>query len=288
MDRASSGETGAGMSGLRKVAKERSLGSAGAQNISSSDLSGGFFWALLKPRSGEESAPDLRVFGPKVFLGADVLLRLGVRSGDEAGARQGSSPNSQLSARGFLPPVNPRPGAEAAPGLRFFLSKGLSAGDFRLVLEGRSEGVAGFRKFSSSNCSDFGFLTPLKARPRGEAASGRGPFWANGLSGDAFRLLVGGRPDVLEGVSNHSSSEFADCGFLPLLKLWPRGEAASAPGRWLFCPKGFSRGVVFRPPGDRPGAEVLLGLPVWLAFDFRFGVFFLKDKGSPQRKKGKK
>jgi hypothetical protein len=218
------------MSGLRKVAKERSLGSAGAQNISSSDLSGCDFPALLNPRSGEESAADLRVFGPKVFLGADFLLRLGVRSGDEAGARQGSSPNSQLSARGFLP----RPGAEAAPGLGFFLSKGLSAGDFLLVLEGRSEAVAGFRKFSSSDRAACGFLAPVKARPRGEAASGRGPFWANGLSGDAFRLLAGGRPDALEGVSNHSSSEFADWVFLPLVKLWPRGEAASAPGRWFF------------------------------------------------------
>ena len=170
------------MSGLRKLAKERSEGEAGAQNISSSDCSSWGFLALLNPRSGVESAADLRVFGPKVFSGGDFLLRLGGRSGAEADFRQGSSSNSQLSGRGLLLPVNPRPGAEAAPGLRVFLSKGLSDGDFLLLLDGRSVAEAGFRKVSSSDLSARDFLLPVNARPGAESAPGLRVFLPTGLS----------------------------------------------------------------------------------------------------------
>ncbi len=189
-----------GMSGLRKLAKERSVAEAGAQNISSSDCSSWGFLALLKPRSGEASAAVLRVFGPKVFSGPDFLLRLGGRSGDEAGARQGSSSNSHLPARGFLLPVKPRPGVGAAPGLRVFLSKGLSDGDFLLLLDGRSVAEAGARKVSSSDRSARGFLVPGNARPGAESAPGLRVFLPTGFScGDLLLPREGRR--AAEGVS---------------------------------------------------------------------------------------
>ena len=189
-----------GMSGLRKLAKERSEGEAGAQNISSSDCSSWGFLALLNPRSGVESAADLRVFGPKVFSGGDFLLRLGGRSGDEAGARLGSSSNSHRSARGFLLPVKPRPGVEAAPGLRVFLSKGLSDGDFLLVLDGRSVAEAGVRKVSFSDRSARGFLVLVNARPGAESTPGLRVFLPTGLSCGDLLLPRAGRA-VVEGVS---------------------------------------------------------------------------------------
>lgn len=120
-----------GMSGLRKLAKERSEAEAGAQNISSSDCSGAAVLAPSNPRSGDEAAAGRRVFGPKVFLGGDVLLRLEGRSVGVAGARKVSS-SSECSGRGLLLPVNPRPAAEAAAGRRVFLTKGFSRVDLFL------------------------------------------------------------------------------------------------------------------------------------------------------------
>jgi len=234
-----------GMSGLRKLAKERSESEAGAQNFCSSDCSSWGLLALLNPRSGEESAAVLRVFGPKVFSGPDFLLRLGGRSGAEAGFRQGSSSNSQLSGRGLLLPVNPRPGAEAAPGLRGFLSKGLADGDFLLQPDGRSVAEAGLQKGSSSNFSGRGFLLPVNARPGGESAPGRRVFPPTGLSDGDFLLPPDGRSLAEAGLRKVSSSNLSGRGFL--LPVNARSGVESAPGLRVFLPEGFSDGDVFLP-----------------------------------------
>ena len=271
-----------GMSGLRKLAKERSEAEAGAQNFCSSDCSSWGFLALLNPRSGEESAAVLRVFGPKVFSGPDFLLRLGGRSGAEAGFRQGSSSNSQLSGRGLLLPVNPRPGAEAAPGLRGFLSKGLSDGDFLLPPDGRSAAEAGLRKGSSSNRSGRGFLLPVNARPGGESAAGRRVFPPAGLSDGDFLLVLDGRSEAEAGLRKGSSSNRSGRGFLLPVNARPGGE--SAPGLRVFLPAGFSDRDVFLPYEGRADVERVSGL----LLRGRVGFFLLTDKGSPRGKKGKK
>ena len=275
-----------GMSGLRKLAKERSVGQAGAQNFCSSDCSSWGFRALLNPRSGEESAAVLRVFGPKVFSGPDFLLRLGLRSGAEAGFRQGSSSNSQLSGRGLLEPVNPRPGAEAAPGLRGFLSKGLADGDFLLVLDGRSVAEAGPRKFSSSNRSGRGFLLPGNARPGGESAPGLRVFPPPGLSDGDFLLVLDGRSVAEAGLRKGSSSNRSGRGFL--LPVNARSGGESAPGLRVFLLLGFSDGDVFLPREGRAGVGRVSGLLFRVRAGFWVGFFLLTDKGSPRGKKGKK
>ena len=97
-----------GMSGLRKLAKERSEAEAGAQNISSSDCSACGSLALLKARPRGEAVAGPRVFVPRVFSEDEVLLRLVGRSVAGAEVRKVSS--SACFARGFLLPVNSRPG----------------------------------------------------------------------------------------------------------------------------------------------------------------------------------
>ncbi len=275
-----------GMSGLRKLAKERSVAEAGAQNFCSSDCSSWGVLALLNPRSGAESAPDLRVFGPKVFSGPDFLLRLGGRSGAEAGFRQGSSSNSQLSGRGLLLPVNPRPGAEAAPGLRGFLSKGFPAGDFLLLPDGRSVAEAGLRKGSSSNRSGRGFLLPVNARPGGESAPGRRVFLAKGFSDGDFLLVLDGRSVAEAGLRKFSSSNRSGRGFLVPVNARPGAE--SAPGLRGFLPTGLSCGDLLLPREGRPVVEGVSGLLFLARAGFRGGFFLFTDKGSPREKKGKK
>ncbi len=275
-----------GMSGLRKLAKERSVAEAGAQNFCSSDCSSWGFLALLNPRSGEESAAVLRVFGPKVFSGPDFLLRLGGRSGAEAGFRQGSSSNSQLSVRGFLLPVNPRPGAEAAPGLRGFLSKGLADGDLLLLLDGRLVADPGLRKGSSSNLSGRGFLLPVNARPDGESAPGRWVFPPPGLSDGDFLLLLDGRSVADPGVRKGSSSNRSGRGFLLPVNVRPGAESVA--GLRLFPPTGLACGELLLPRGGRAVVEGMSGLLFLARAGFRGGFFLLTDKGSPREKKGKK
>lgn len=103
-----------------------------------------------------------------------------------AGGRKVSSSN--LSGRGFLLPVNPRPEGEVAADPRVFLAKGVSGEDFLLPLGGRPVGLAEVRKVSSSNLSARGFLLPVNSRSAWEAAPGWRLFLLEGFSGEDLRL----------------------------------------------------------------------------------------------------
>jgi hypothetical protein len=124
------------MSGLRKLAKERSVGPAGAQKVSSSDISGCDFFGAADARPREEAAAGVRVFLSKGFSGAAFLLACEGRPDALAGVRDGSS--SKFSACVFLKPVKARPRGEAVAVRSSFLPKGVSGDDFFLRGEGRS------------------------------------------------------------------------------------------------------------------------------------------------------
>ena len=93
------------MSGLRKLAKERSVGPAGAQNVSSSEISGcDFLEGKALPE--EDAAAGLRLFLAKGFSGDGFLLPCAGRPVSKAGVRKLSS--SDLSKYDFLAPVKAR------------------------------------------------------------------------------------------------------------------------------------------------------------------------------------
>lgn len=131
-----SGAAAWGMSGLRKLAKERSVGKAGAQKDSSSEISGCDFLGAAEARPRGEAAPGLRVFLSKGFSGEAFLLACEGRPDALAGVRDGSS--SKFSACVFLKPVKARPRGEAVAVRSSFLPKGVSGDDFFLPGEGRS------------------------------------------------------------------------------------------------------------------------------------------------------
>jgi hypothetical protein len=170
---------------------DRSFGPAGSWKVSSSNLSERGFLVPVKVRPGGESAPALRLFPANGFSGDNFLLPRGDRSLGAAGLRKVSSSN--LSGRGFLVPVKPRPESEAA-GLRVFLSKGFSCGDFLLPPGARPVDTAEVREVSSSNLSDRGFLAPLAPRPEGGAAPGLRLFLPEDPSGEDLLLPKEGRP----------------------------------------------------------------------------------------------
>ncbi len=153
----------------------------------------------------------------------------------------------------------------------------------RKLAKERSVGAVGAQNDSSSKVSACGFPPLERAWPRGEAP-GRGGFFPKGYSCGAFPLPVDGRPDVLAGVRDVSSSKFSACVFLKPVKGLVRGEAVA--GRTVFLPKDFSDDDFFLSLDGRAGAEALA---CWAALlGFRVGIFLLTDKGSPRRKKEKK
>jgi len=154
-----------GMSGLRKLAKERSEAEAGAQK-SSSDCSACGSPALVKARPRGEAVAGPRVFGAKGFSEGEFLLRLGGRSVGVAEVREVSS--SACFVRGFLLPVNLWPEDEAAAGLRIFLAKVLSGADLFLSREGRAFAVVavGLSCFARAGLWVGVFLFTDKGSPR--------------------------------------------------------------------------------------------------------------------------
>ncbi|OGQ88520.1 MAG: hypothetical protein A2512_11900 [Deltaproteobacteria bacterium RIFOXYD12_FULL_56_24] len=124
-----------GISGLRKLAKERSEVEAGVQNSSSSDFSGCGVLLRVKPCSGGEAAPRLRDFLGDGFSGGDFLLGPGCRSLGMAEVRK--APSAACFGRDLLLPVNSRSAAAAVAGWRAFLLEGFSGEGLLLPCEGR-------------------------------------------------------------------------------------------------------------------------------------------------------
>jgi hypothetical protein len=124
------------MSGLRKLAKERSVGPAGAQKVSSSEISGWDFLAKVCARPEEEAAAGRLLFLSKGFSGDGFLLLCNERPVSLADLWTPSS--SDLSEYDFLLPVKARPRDGAVADRCSFLAKDLSGGDFFLSLDGRA------------------------------------------------------------------------------------------------------------------------------------------------------
>ena len=124
-----------GISGLRKLAKERSEGEATVQKISSSDRSGCGVLLRVKSCSGAETAPRLRDFLGDGFSGGDFFLALGGRSPGVAEVRR--IPSAVCLGRDLRLPVNSCSGAAGVAGWRAFLLEGFSGEGLLLPCEGR-------------------------------------------------------------------------------------------------------------------------------------------------------